>query len=239
MAFPSSRRRPILLSAISLLALVVAGSRAFPRGQERTIRFGDVVLSGFQTAEFEVGRMAKAAGPDTTVDAVDPKQNSKAKLRARILTAYAVPKAANQVERIEAVGNVRFEGSRPAAESGVQSVRATGSKGTYLKQKRHLTLEGPVTFHADQPTADGKGREAVTGTAERATYDEAARTLTLTGSVQATVVTPDTAAEGSSFSGDEVRIDMAVRPYKVFVNNPSLQGKVNIRLNETEPKKGK
>ncbi|MCC6731476.1 MAG: hypothetical protein IT208_19290 [Chthonomonadales bacterium] len=235
-----SLRTRASLCASALLGLATlagpAGGGLARQAQQKPIRFGDIVISNFVRAEFELGNFTRAVGPNTTVDAVDPRQNTRARIQAQSLTAYLVPKTSNRVDRIEATGNVRFSGTRAVPGGGTQTVRATGTRGVYNKLQEVLTLEGPVTFSARQPAASGSGQESVEGSAAKAVYDGAARVLTLSGKVQATVVTPDTPAEGSSFSGDEVRVEMASRPYKVIVHNPSLEGKVNIRLRDESGK---
>lgn len=210
---------------------------------DRSIRFGDVVLRDFETADLELGVRAQASGPKTTIDAVDADRSATAQVKARQITATMVkekaPRAAarvGRVERIEAVGNVQFSGTRKADDGkGTVSVRASGSKAVYDRTALVLTLSGPVKFSAEQPDAGGAGMDTVTGSAERAVYDEGKKVLQLFGKVQATVVTPDTPPEGSSFSGDEVKIDMSVLPYKVFIANPSLSGSINIKVREPEP----
>jgi lipopolysaccharide export system protein LptA len=142
-----------------------------------------------------------------------------------------VAKSNNAVERIDAVGNVRFEGSAPASPSGTQTVRASGSKGSYQKQKLLLDLDGPVRFFSEQPTPDGKGRQSVAGRSDAAAYDEGRSVLTLSGNVEATVHTPETPQEGSTFTGDRVTVDMSERPYKVKITG----GRVDIRLKDREP----
>jgi lipopolysaccharide export system protein LptA len=217
------------------LALLAAAGLAQEKRQ--AIRFGDIMLSNYAKAELELGVSAMAKGPDTTVDATDPKSGAQARLQAQSITAFLVPKARNEVERVEAVGAVRFWSSRAAeGVQGRQTVKATGTKGIYYKVEERLSLTGPLTFEAEQPSAGGKGAEKVTGSAEKAEYDAGKRSLTLTGHVEATVVTPDTPAEGSTFSGDSVRIDMRSRPYKVYIDNPSMDGSIKIRFKEQDKK---
>lgn len=233
--------------------LVTAGAAtlaALALGQQRqaespkTVRFGDIVLRDFATAELELGVMARVSGPATTVDAVDPEQHATAQVRAREITAYLArakgPKSPRRelgrVERIEAVGSVTFAGTRRAEGEPPVDVKASGSRAVYDRIAMQLTLEGPVTFSAEQPDPSGEGKDVVRGRARRAVYDENKRVLQLFGDVQATVVTPDTPAEGSSFSGDEVTIDMSKQPYRVSISNPSLAGSINIKVREPEKK---
>lgn len=208
----------------------------------KPVRFGDVVLSGFKTASFELGVRAAASGPETTLDMVNPKDGTKARLQAEQMTAVLGKprkgeRGTEQVERVEVEKRVRFSAERPAGPAGgVQRVSATGSRGILERAKGTLTLEGPVTFRAERPSEKGGGSETVTGSADRATYDEPNRVLVLSGNVEAVVVTPNTPAEGSSFSGDEVRVEMATEPYKVSVENLSLKGRVNMRMKQEDRK---
>ncbi len=215
---------------------------------DKGIRFGDIVLSGFEKAQLDLGVSARATGPGTVVDAVDPLRKTTAQLRALEIVAQMTPsggkngsdRGVGRVETITAKGNVRFSAVRkPDTGTGDQIVRATGTRAVYERLKQYLTLTGPVTFSAEQPDAGGKGSDRVTGKADRATYDEGKRVLQLFGNVEATVVTPDTPPEGSTVTGDEVKIEMAAQPYRVTIANPSLKGAVNLRIIVPESGKGK
>lgn len=211
-----------------------------PRQQSQNppFRFGDVTISGFDTLSGELGgRMAEARGPNTTVDAVDPKQKSRSQLKASRITAYltADPKK-SEVERIEAVGNVRFSGSRPAASGmGEQTVRGTGSRSVYYKKEERIVLDGPVTFYAEQPTPDGKQRQSVEGRANQAQWEVAKQVLTFSGDVQATVTMPDALQEPARLVSDVVVLDVGARPMKFELR----RGEVNFfpRSREREEKK--
>lgn len=205
--------------------------------QNGSAQFGDVTLSHFENAVIQLGKMAKATGPDTTVDAEAPKGNGKGRLQARQITVYMVPDANNRVDRIEAVGNVRFQGTRAASEAGTQMVRATGSRGIYYRQRQFLEIEGPIDFYGEQPTADGKGKQTVRGTAARATYDEEKRIVVLSGNVSAVVVTPETPPQGSTLVSEGVTVNMSVQPWEILLESPSKTGKVTIPIKETEKQK--
>lgn len=232
-------RGPLTMRALVAATLLASvGVTAFGRQERRDkpIRFGDAVLSNYRSAELVLGSVARAKGPDTTVEFGDPKQGARARLMADSITATMATDPTtrkNEVARVEVEGNVRFDGRRPTADGkGTSEFRGVGTKGVYLRAKGVMQLSGPVTFEASQPSADGKGIETVKGRADSAEYDEAEKSLSLHGDVSATVVTPDTPPEGSSFDGiDDVRIDMSKRPYRVFLDNASRQGKVQIRLN--------
>jgi lipopolysaccharide export system protein LptA len=228
------------LSAVWTLAQTQRAARTgtrSPQAQPGPLRFGDVILYNFERAEIILNERVRVIGPNTTVDADDPKQNRKGRLQAREIIAYMADKS-NAVERIEAVGNVRFEGSRPLAQrEGPQIVRASGSKAVYEKIKQRLTLEGPVNFYAEEPTSDGKGKQSVRGTASSATYDEEKRLLALSGSVDARVFTPQTPPEGASFSGDAVTMDMGKSPYRIQIDNTSGRGRVSLPIRAPEEEK--
>lgn len=236
-------------SGLALLVAVAAGGavqNATQGGSGKTIRFGDVILRDFATAELELGVVAKVRGNMTTVDAVDPDRKSRAQLKAQEITAFmskpqnrpnvgSAERTVGRVEKIEAAGKVTFQGTRPASDGqGPVQVQAAGSKAVYDRTALQLTLFGPVTFSAEQPEPSGSGKNVVTGKADRAFYDEGKRVLQLFGNVEASVVTPDTPPEGSSFSGDEVTIDMSKQPYRISISNPSLSGVINIRVREQE-----
>lgn len=231
------------LAPLAAALAVAFGAAAQKAAPDRSIRFGDIVLSGFDSAELDLGTRAKAVGPGTVVDAVDADRKTTAQLRAREITAFMTKEKAasgsernvGRVERITAEGGVKFSAvRRPDPKVGEQVVRATGSRADYERAKQVLTLSGPVTFSAEQPDARAKGLDRVTGKADRAVYDEAKQVLQLFGDVQATVVTPDTPEEGSTVSGDEVRIEMAEQPYRVTIKNTSMKGSVNIKVKAPE-----
>ncbi len=239
------RKRAGVIALWALPLLAIVGSAAAQKAAgDKGIRFGDIVLSGFEKAQLDLGVSASATGPGTVVDAVDPDRKTTAQLRANEIVAQMVrdrkpgeaERGVGRVETITAQGNVRFRAVRKL-ETGKadQIVSATGARAVYERFKQQLTLTGPVTFSAEQPDAEGKGTERVTGKADRAFYDEGKRTLQLFGSVEATVVTPDTPAEGSTVTGDEVKIEMATQPYRVTISNPSLKGAVNLRIVVPEP----
>jgi lipopolysaccharide export system protein LptA len=215
------------------------GARS-PQAQQGPLRFGDVTLYNFERAEIVFNERARVTGPNTTVDADDPKQNRKGRLQAREIIAFMAKKN-NAVERIEATGNVRFEGSRPLERrAGAQIVRASGVKAVYEKINQRLTLEGPVNFYAEEPTSDGTGKQSVRGTASGAVYDEEKRLLVLSGSVDARVFTPQTPPEGAAFFGDSVTMDMSKSPYRIQIENSSGRGKVNLPIkSQDEEKKDK
>jgi len=236
----------VYLVLIGVVGAVGWAGRADPQAApkpNRAIHFGDIVLTGFERVEVALGKSAKATGPNTTVDAVDDARKSSARLQAALMTAFLAPKDPDRVERVEAQGNVRFQGSRPASggAAGSQVVRGTGSKAVYYRDRRLLEMQGPITFAADEPAPGGTGRQTVNGRADRAVYDEAKNVLSLIGDVQATVVTPQTTANGSTFSGDRVDVDMSSNPYTVVISVTAPErGRVNIRLREpeNEPQEG-
>lgn len=231
--------------ALALLAISAAGSWAQSTGSgpQKMVRFGDVVLRDFVRAELELGVVAKVSGPSTRVDVVDSERKSTAQIRAQQITAKlsrpsrenAPQRDVGRVDRIEAVGSVRVNAERKETETTTPvQIEATGSKAIYEREADRLTLEGPVTFRAEQPDPAKRGKEVVSGKAKSAVYDAGKRVLRLLGDVEATVVTPDTPPEGSSFSGDEVTIDMSTQPYKVSISNPSLTGAITIKVREPE-----
>ncbi len=220
--------------AVGLWPLLGAQGQA-ENQRQAPIQFGDILLSNFRTAQVRLGTQAVVRGPDTQVDATDPKSGGKGRLLASQISAFMVPKS-NLVERIEAEGNVRFSATRPAADrKGTLSLRGSGTKAVFYVQKRFLVLSGPVKFYAEQPTSDGKGKEIVDGKAAEASFDDEKRLLKLSGGVEATVITPDTPETGSFFSGDVVSIDMSSPSYVVDIDNSSGGGKVNIRLKPSPP----
>ncbi len=230
------------MGSAMVMGAVLTSAQQRSAGAEKSVRFGDIILKNFATAELELGVMARVTGPSTTVDAVDADRKTTAQIRAQTITAYmAKPKSERPtrrelgiVERIEATGSVTFVGTMKSEADQPVEIRASGTKAVYEKTAALLTLTGPITFHAEQYDPSAQGKDIVEGKAGRATYDGGKRVLRLYGDVEATVVTPATPPEGSSFSGDEVTIDMSVQPYRVAISNPSLKGAINIKVLEPE-----
>jgi hypothetical protein len=249
-------RRAVVRNLIWILPAALASPAAFGQSGgdaiQAPIRFGDIVLSRYLRGEVRIGKYASVTGPNSTVDATDPKTGAKGRLQASKLVAYmaarpatpqpGAPRTRDIVERIEAETDVHFVGTRPAADGkGIVNVRVSGSRLVYHKLKGLMEFSGPVKFFADEPSPESADRESVDGVADRATYDEAKRIVVLTGNVSATVMTPDTAGEGSKFTGDQVTIDMSEPTYVITINNESLRGSVKIPLKErpAEPTKTK
>ena len=199
--------------------------------QQAPLHLGDVSLSRFVTLSFVPGKRAVVRGADTLVETADPSQpNAVTRLQASEIVAYLLPNT-NQAERVEANGNVRFSGTRPAPGGGVQSFRGTGTKGTYLRSARRVTLQGPVSFSSEQ-TVDG-GSQTVSGTSGEATYDEAKQHLSLTGDVDLTITDPSIKGPGK-IQGDEVDVNLAAHPYEIEVRN-NQRGNKGIQF---QPKQG-
>jgi len=239
-AVSQAQHRPVRIAASSPRRK--SERRRSQTGKQQTpqppIQFGDVDISAFANLDVDLGAgVARVSGPNTTVDARDPRQpEAKSRLQARQITVYLFPKSNEQVDRIEAVGNLRFTGSRPGA-GGVQTARATGTRGVYYKQEGRITIEGPVTFFGEGPSADGKSRQSINGTSERATYNENTGVLTLSGNVRATLTIPDTLKQPANVMGDEVVVETAKRPYVYHIHNTNPEhGSVEIEPKQPAPK---
>jgi lipopolysaccharide export system protein LptA len=225
------------LLAFGCLTPVPAQARrtraAAPRRQaQNQWTFGDVTLTNYTSLSGIFTKYVVAEGPNTTVDALDPKQKGTSRLQASKITVYFIEKTSNQVDRIEAVGNVRFSGKRPSAGGGDQTVRGTGSKALYYRQEGRVVLQGPVTFYAEQPTADGKGKQWVQGTAKEAEYDNEKETLSLTGGVNATVAAEGLEKPAKVTDAESIRLELAEHPYKFNIKG----GNVNFQPKEPEKK---
>lgn len=199
-----------------------------PSNQNKPFTFGDITLYNYDTMSVELGRSAEAHGDKTTVDAVDVKQNITSRLLARDIIAYMLPKS-NQVERIEATGSMRFS-QKPTAKSekSQNTISCSGSKGIYYKKEARLVVLGPVKYHFEQPTADGKAINTIDGTCDKVTYDEVKQSLEFSGGVDLIVVVPEMMDKPAPVSGDVIIINMAVKPYKININNKNSGGSIKI-----------
>ena len=83
--------------AVGLWPLLGAQGQA-ENQRQAPIQFGDILLSNFRTAQVRLGTQAVVRGPDTQVDATDPKSGGKGRLLASQISAFMVPKS-NLVER--------------------------------------------------------------------------------------------------------------------------------------------
>jgi lipopolysaccharide export system protein LptA len=208
--------------------------KAQTQNQNQPFVFGDITLSNYDTLSVELGKIAEAKGEDTTVDAVNTAQNSKFRLLSSHITAYMIPKTNNQVERIEADGNVRFQEIRTDKTSGsIQKLSGTGTKGTYYKQQDKIALLGPVTFHAEEPSVDHKALNTIDGDANSATYDNINQVLTFTGNVNVTIVVPESLEAPAKINGQEIQINLGIHPYKIDIKS----GKVKFHPKEQPPTK--
>ncbi len=199
--------------------------------QQAPIHFGDVAVSGYETVRLKLGQRADLQGPGTLVEALDPGQpGSITRLQANAITVFMVPNT-YQADRVEAAGNVRFSGTRPAQGGGVQTFHGSGSKGIYLRTQRRVTLQGPVTFSSEQSVEGGK--QTVSGTSGEATYDEAKQRLVLSGDVDVTVTDPGIQGPGH-IQGDEVDVNLATHPYEIEIRN-NQRGSKGIQF---QPKQG-
>ncbi len=223
----------VLVSGILRLASSEQAAPQLKPADRQPIVFGDVVLSNYTQASITFGISAMVKGPQTVVESDDAKKGTKDRLQADLITAYILPMSKNQVERVVAVGSVRYSGSSPSGiPGGVRVIKATAAKGTFHKTKGIIELDGPVTFSGDQPSSDGTGREMIRGEAKRALYDLERRVLVLDGGVTAVVTTPRTPPEGSPFSGETVTVDMSTKDTLVQIDDKEQKGKIEIRIKE-------
>jgi Flp pilus assembly protein TadG len=239
------------MAAISVISALVATAQPKPAVRRRsltarrqqdapkqgTIQFGDVQLSNFKNLSVNYASgLAKIDGANSTVDTVDANiPGAKTRLQASQFVVYLSPKNVQQVERVEAIGNMRYTSTRPVTGGGVMLLRGTGSKGTYFKQEGRRRVDGPVNFYGEAPTADGKAKQTATGTAPLATYDQNKQLLTLSGGVNLTLILPGFAMGELPVHGDTIAIDMSSRPYNYNITNQE-PGEGNIRFRPAPPK---
>lgn len=239
-------KRYTLIYSLSLAALfgftlfAVAQSKRHTAGVDATptqkFVFGDITLSNYDTLSVELGKVAEAKGKNTTVDSVDTKNHTKSQLRAEHITAYMLPKTNNQVDRVEAEGNVRFQNTVYSKDNTpIQQINASGTKGVYYKVQNRMTLSGPVKFHAEQPSQDGKTINKIDGNADNAEFDENSEVLTFSGNVHVTIIAPESLDAPAKVNGDQIKVNIGVHPYKIDIQS----GNVNFHPKESAPAKAK
>lgn len=195
--------------------------------------FGDVTVTGFANLSGSSASII-AVGPNTTVESTDPNGGSTRIVANRFVATMGKNRG---VDKIEAIGSVKFFGERPMPEGkGRRVLNGTGSHGTYYKQEGRLVLEGPVSYDVRQPSASGK-EEWARGTSDSASYDENKKVLTLSGDVRAKYYDPENMAEGkpSDLQGDRVTLDFsgAQVQFNLQNNNPS-GGRIEIHPKQPE-----
>jgi lipopolysaccharide export system protein LptA len=226
------------LLCFTLFAMAQSKRRASGTASTPTQKFvfGDITLSNYDTLSVELGRLAEAKGKNTTVDSVDVKNNTKSQLKAEHIIAYMLPKTNNQVERIEAEGHVHFMNTVFSKDNTqIQRISASGSKGVYFKTQNRLTLSGPVIFHAEQPSQDGKTINKIDGDSDSAEFDENTDILTFDGNVHVTIIAPESLDAPAKVNGDQIKVNIGVHPYKIDIQS----GNVNFHPKESAPTKSK
>jgi len=211
----------LLLGDLTLvLAQAKRAGAARPARQQQPknppFHFGDITISNFDVLSGELGgKIVEARGANTTVDAVDARLKARSQLKASRITAHMseTEEKKNTVERVEAVGNVRYSDTRPSpVGEGQQAIRGVGSKAIYYKREGRITLDGPVTFYAERPTPDGKQTQSIEGRADQAHWEMEKQILTLSGSVEATVTMPDQFEQPAKLAHDTVILNVGARP---------------------------
>jgi lipopolysaccharide export system protein LptA len=213
-----------------------AGGRRQGQAQNKPFHFGDITVSNYRTISGTIGVSVEANGPDTTVDITDPKvPQAKRQLKASKLSAFMAESKTGQsseVERVEAIGSVRFSSTMPTKDSGTQTLHGTGTKGIYYKSKSLVELEGPVNFSGDLKDKGGKALQSADGTAAAAAYDEEKQELTLEGPVSVNVTSPSTKEPTKLENLSNLKIDLGAKPIKYIMS----EGSVHIKPKETAPK---
>lgn len=243
------RRSHIVLAGLAVLGGTLARAQpgranrtAVRRQDQRSVTYGDITLTGFRrsSGNFEI---VTIEGPGTQVNSVDEKTHATNRINASLIKAFMSKDKQKKgtVARIEFSGGVRFAGQRPPPTGkGIQSLNATGSKGTWFKEEGRLLVNGPVDYYAEQPAREGDGKEWVRGVSDEATYFEEKHLLILQGHVKARLFDPVSMREPSPFNGDEVRIDMSGEAMSFEVINRDDSGSIEIKPKPREKKeKGK
>lgn len=188
-----------------------AHRRQQPSKQEQRVQFGDIDLFGFLTVQGVIGKSVIVQGPNTTVDSANEQTGAKSRIKSPRITANM--SKGGKVDRIDLAGPLSYEGTRQAVgRKGSQIVRFTGTKGTYFKTEGRLVVEGPVDYYAEQPNAEGTGKQWVKGVADQATYDDEKRVLRLEGSVKANVFDPENFDKPQPITAEFAEFDMSKQP---------------------------
>jgi lipopolysaccharide export system protein LptA len=233
------------LAATAVLAAAIVSLAQPPRSRSRTARrqetqknqpfhFGDVTISNYQTMSGVLGVSAEAKGPNTVVDIADPKQPKvKTRLRAAVLKAFMVEGGTNEVERIEATGNVRYTSSRPSGLTDTQTLEGTASRAVYYKTKNRLVLEGPIQYDGKRIDRAGTVIQSVKGNANAAEYDEAKQIVSLDGDVNATFMAPNLKTPATLTGASDITVDLSKTPLAYDIKG----GKIQFEPKESEKKK--
>jgi hypothetical protein len=223
------------MAVLACCAVVMVAS-AQPQSQKKEpkqgpITLGETVLSGFETASYIPSVKAVATGPSTRMDSTDRERKTVTHLFASSMQAFIVPKSRkNEVERVEAEGNVRFEGERTLPDGSLQTIRVQGTKGVYHRVNQTLRIESGITYELSQPSADRKTRITVIGTAGFATYDLELQVLKLQGGFELKYTAPDILDGPAEITGKGLTADLGRNPpvFKVE-NTDDLTGKTQFK----------
>lgn len=234
LAFPqsgSSARKNRM--AASLRAAAKKGKKQ-AKVQRGMYVFGDITLRNYASIKGNADQV-RATGPSVTVDSVDPKTGAATHMTAR---EFVATMGEGGVEKLEAIGSMRFEGQRPAlGRKGMQTFQGSGSRGTYFKKAGRLEVEGPVNYYIEQPTTTGEGKQSVRGTAGKAIYDENKKTVTLIDNVNARVMDPTALRKESTIVADEAILDFSEAKVQFEFKNRNPEGG-EVKINpKVEPKK--
>ena len=202
-------------------------------GQNKPFRFGNILISNYDTLSGAFGVKVEANGPNTTIDVLDPKDPSaKTQLKARdfVATMSSLPdpkdktkQGAQQVEKVVATGNLHYTSSRSSKEGVVQKMRGTASKGTYYNLESRIELAGPIDFDAQVTDKSGAILQTAKGASDSATYDEDKQILRMKRVSTVTVMVPSLKEPAVLTDASEITLELGETPPKFHIGGGTLK----------------
>ncbi len=193
-------------------------------GTNQPFRYGDVAISNYKELSGTFSESVTATGPNTTVDAVDPKSpNVKSQIKAsKIVATLGTKESKSEVNRVDAEGNLHFSSTRPLPDGTIQVFQGTGLKAIYYKAENRIVVLGPITYHAVSKSKDGVVLQTVTGTAGRANYDEDKKILRLEQGVNAKIESPTLRKPAELNDVTDLTLELGSDPVKFHIDGGSL-----------------
>ena len=201
--------------------------------QGAPIRFGNIVISNYETIGGKFGSRTQANGPNTTIDVADSKDPSaKTSLRAQEFIAYwsTVPDekdktkpGTQQITKVEVIGNLRYSSVRISKLGVTQTLHGTASKGIYFNLDALIELSGPIEFDARVTDKKGAVIQTAKGDAASATFDEAKQILKMKKIKSVSVMNPSLKEPAVLSDADELTLEMAETPATFLIGGGTLK----------------
>ncbi|MEP6755886.1 MAG: hypothetical protein ABJA67_10320 [Chthonomonadales bacterium] len=226
----------IVASAAMVFAVsipLLAQGTQKPAKKNGPVRFGNILISDYDSLGGQFGTKIEATGPNTTVDVFDAKDaSSKTQLKAHhfvaLMSTQPDPKdktkqGPQQVDRVDATGNLRYTSTRKNKEGVTQKVHGTATKGTYFNLEARVELTGPIDFEAQLTDKAGAMLQTAKGITDSAIYDEDKQILKMKGVETISVMTPSLKEPAVLTGASDLTLELAETPPKFHIDGGTLK----------------